>query len=265
MTGATAKISVISFGAQGNDGTGTLSSDNNSTVHISLSSDLNAVQTAIDGVKYIKSGTCIECGIRLANQQLAATALNRVVILLSDGKANHDWLGKSANSTGAINFANTGRSSGIVYYVLGYGVGSQIDETTLKAIAGKAENYKYKPDATSWPEAFLSIVDLICALPTATPTKTPTPTPTKTPTPTPTKTPTPLPTKTPTPLPTKTPTPTTTSTPVPTKTPTPSPTKTPTPTQTLTPSPTSTITPTPTMCTVPKAVTNVKVSCPLCK
>lgn len=197
MPNVSAKISIVSFGSQGNDGKGSLAATYNSTLHIALSSNFSAVKTAIDGVNFVKSGTCIECGIRIGNNQLTVSALNRVVILLSDGKANHVWSGASGNSSGAIAEANKGRGLGLVYYVLGYGTGSGIDETTLKAIAGKTTNYQYKPNALDWPNAFLQIVDLLCAQPTATPI--PTKTPTKTPTPLPSKTSTPKPSATPVP------------------------------------------------------------------
>lgn len=85
------RISVDSFGAQGNDGKGTLSSSNNSVLHIPLSSDYTKVLAAIDGVKYISSGTYIECGIRIENNQLGSSDNRKVLILISDGRANHNW------------------------------------------------------------------------------------------------------------------------------------------------------------------------------
>lgn len=235
MNGTSAKIGVVSFGAQGNDGSGTLDSSNNSTLHIAPSSNFAQVKAAIDAVVFVKSGTCIECGLRIGNNQLTAQALNRVVIILSDGKANHNWQGGSSDATSrAIAEANKGRTSGIVYYVLGYGIGSGIDPATLQAIAGKAANYQYKPNAQEWPEAFLTIVDLICGQPSPTPTKvTPSPTPTVT------KPPTPTVTNAPSPTPTKSPTPT--------------------------PNATVTITPTPTICATPGKVNNLRISCPLCQ
>ncbi|MBP7966769.1 VWA domain-containing protein [Candidatus Woesebacteria bacterium] len=236
-SGVNAKVGIVSFGAQGNDGKGTKDAKYNSTMHIAPSADFNAVKTAIANVKYIESGTCIECGLRIANDQLTSTTRNRVVILLSDGKANHNWEGSSSDATArTITAANNGRSKGIVYYVLGYG--TSVDSDTLTSIAGSASRYRYKPDAKDWPTAFLSILDQVCSelpTPTLSPTKSPTPTNTPQPTNSPTKTPSPSPTKSPTP----------TNTPQPTD------------------QPSHTPTPTVPACIIP-AVQNVRITCPIC-
>jgi len=165
------RISVDSFGAQGNDGKGTLSSSNNSILHIPLSSDYTKVLAAIDGVKYINSGTCIECGIRIGNNQLGSSTNRKVLILLSDGRANHNWDGSEKWSStnnpivNAKNEANKGRSSGIEYRAIGFGrkdISGQIDEATLRAIAGSNANYQYKPNATDWSATFVGILADLC-------------------------------------------------------------------------------------------------------
>ena len=55
------RISVSSFGAQGNDGTGTIKPNTNGTfdskLHLGLSSNYASVLSAIDTVKYINEGT----------------------------------------------------------------------------------------------------------------------------------------------------------------------------------------------------------------
>lgn len=273
-TNNTVKVGVSSFGAQGNDGTGKLSSTNNSTLHIALSSNITAVKQAINSIVFKESGTCIECGLRIANTEIASSTKRKIVILLSDGMANHVWDGTTSNSKAkAIAAANTGRSGGVTYYVLGYGKSGDIDEATLKSIAGSTSNYQYKPNVTDWASAFLTIIDQICLAtptPTATPTDTPTATPTSSPTPTatatatPTSTPTATPTSspttnacslnftltdstaTPTSSPTTTPTSTATATPTTTATATPTSSPTTTPTSTATSTPTSSATSTPT-------------------
>ena len=261
-TGVVAKVGLVSFGSQGNDGTGKQSTTHNSTLNIAPTTNYASIRTAITNMQYIEDGTCIECGLRIANGQLTSTNRNRVVILLSDGRGNHIWDGSSVDETtannAAITQANKGRSTGIKYYVLGYG--SNANTSTLVSIAGNSANYKYQPDAKQWPSAFLEILDQVCQdIPTPTPTitKTPTPTPTKAPTPTntPTKTPTNTPTKTPTPQPSDEPTNTPTTTPTPSNTPTKTPTKSPTPT--------TDITPTVPMCEIPR-VENVRITCGIC-
>ena len=161
------RLGVASFGAQGNDGNGTLSSAYNSTLNSVLTSDFsNLINNVLPKVAYVQSGTCIECGLRIARSQLQQNTRKKVVILFSDGKANRIWNGSAPGGTTsrqtAINEANKGRTQGIEYYVLGYGTGTNIDETTLKAIAGPSANYQYKPDVTTWSQAMLNVLTRIC-------------------------------------------------------------------------------------------------------
>lgn len=183
------RVSVTSFGRQGNDGKGTLPVINNSTLHIALSNDYAAVKAAINQIVPKEWGTCIQCGIRIGNGTLLAnvTSNAKFVILMSDGQAGEIWDGTEGSDPdqAAIDEAKIGRVSGIKYYTIGYGVGSQISPDVLTAIAGGASNYKYRPDVTTWTNAFLDVLNTICGGVTATtlPTKSPTPTPkvTKTP------------------------------------------------------------------------------------
>lgn len=170
----TVSVSISSFGAQGNDNTGSLKpwADWNSTLNIALTNigtDANylLVKNALAGVNYKQWGTCIECGIRIENGQLTNTTNRRVEILLSDGMANHNWDGSTSNSEAkAIAAANAGRTNGIEFRVIGYGkrgmADPEIDETTLLAIAGSAANYQYKPNATDWSNAFITILNDLC-------------------------------------------------------------------------------------------------------
>lgn len=196
------RIGVASFGAQGNDGTGQLRVEYDSTLDHPLSADLNSVYTAVGAINYIRSGTCIECGLRIANNELLGNTRNarQIVILLSDGKANHLWDGSTpgpaASKQAAIDTANAGRGSGLIYYVVGYGQRElgQIDEATLIAIAGSESRYFYRPDVQEWASTFLELTNAICQpQPTPSPRPTPIPTPRPSPSPSPTPTPTPLP------------------------------------------------------------------------
>ncbi len=107
------RIGVDSFGAQGNDGTGTRPADRNSTLDSPLTSDFTALKTAISQVHYIQSGTCIECGLRIANDQfITSTADKKVIILISDGMANTVWNGTNNGALqAAIDAANSGRTT----------------------------------------------------------------------------------------------------------------------------------------------------------
>lgn len=169
-------VAVSSFGAQGNDGTGILASTYNSTLNSSLKNvagNYTGLITALNGVVYSKPGTCVQCGIRIGNAQLTNTGNRRVEIVLSDGKANHDWRGRDSSEIPssephpkqlAITEANTGRSRGIEFRVIGYGLRgtNQIDETTLRSIAGSSENYTYSPNATEWSNTFSQILTELC-------------------------------------------------------------------------------------------------------
>lgn len=163
------RISVASFGAQGNDGTGILGSNFNSKLHTGLTSDYTAVLAALDSVKYVEVGTCIQCGIRIGNTSLVDPARLRFSILLSDGLANKNWNGTGWISTtnnptvNVINEANAGRAKGITYFTIGYGLKpNAIRESTLIAIAGSAANYQYKPNATDWASGFLNLIPNVC-------------------------------------------------------------------------------------------------------
>lgn len=159
-------VSIVSFGGQGNDGTGRQSQSTNSTLHIGASTDYNAVANAITGMGGIQSGgTCIQCGIRIGNGQLASFVDTKAFILLTDGLSNRVWNGTSTNAKQAtISEASDGRGRGIAYHVIGFGDKSrgQIDESTLTAIAGSTGSYSYKPDGQSWMESFFDLLPKFC-------------------------------------------------------------------------------------------------------
>lgn len=171
------RVAVVSFGAQGNDGTGTKDPKDNSTLNIALTNNYDNVISAINSIDYINWGTCIGCGIRIGNGQLGVTTSRfnvnrfavderRVGILLSDGMANHNWIGGTgpgSNSIAfAINEANYGRANGIEYRAIGFGIAPEIDENTLVSIAGSRDNYQYKPNAQDWAQAFINILGDLC-------------------------------------------------------------------------------------------------------
>lgn len=159
------KISVVSFGRQGNDGTGSLSHENDATLHIGASSDYDAVLAAIDGITNVQSGTCAQCGIRIGNGQIASSQDTKAMILLTDGISNRTWNGSGANATAmSISEADEGRGKGIVYFVFGFGnkTKNQIDEPTLQAIAGSTGQYIYKPDPLTWTAGFLDLLPKFC-------------------------------------------------------------------------------------------------------
>jgi hypothetical protein len=157
------KLSVVSYGAQGNDGTGTRDSTYNTTLDIAATTDYGAVLSAIEAIRFIRSGTCGQCGIRIGNAQISGSGDTKAVIFLSDGKINKIWNGTESDSKqAAITEANSGRGLGIAYYVLGYGSGTAIDEPTLKSIAGTDSNYTWRPNATDWSRGFIDLLPKFC-------------------------------------------------------------------------------------------------------
>ena len=174
------RVSVDSFGAQGNAndpvlGNLTLGSAYNSTLNRSLTNDYSGVITAINNINYIQSGTCIQCGLHIANKQLTST-YRKAVILLSDGLANRSWTGTTAldDHQAAIDVANAGRQKGIEYWTIGYGLSGQINKSTLINIAGSENRFQDKPDASQWSQAFLKVLSNLCgsSYPTTPPAQT---------------------------------------------------------------------------------------------
>lgn len=202
---------------------------NPAILHQTMTSDYKLLRTKINEVKYTEGGTCIQCGLYLANQELKRNpnpfdpANRQVVILLSDGQTHNLYDGTNDAERAqkeTIQEASNGKSRGITYYSIGYG---SAKTAVLNGVASDPDSkyYLYRPVPADWKQTLQVIYDQICTEITPTPTATRTPTPTKTPTPTATRTPTPTKTPTPTviPSPTHTPTPTPTDMPSPTPTP----------------------------------------------
>jgi hypothetical protein len=172
-TGTTSvRIGISSFGAQGNDGTGKLTPPYNSTLHTALlpiHTQYMAIQSAMSSVQYILPGTCVLCGIRIANQQLLPSTNVRAEILLSDGMTWKFWDGHGGDQDAkdaAIAEAKIAKDAGVDMWVVGYGdrnVPDMIDEVTLKAISSNPDTrYFYRPDAAEWSATFTKILGELC-------------------------------------------------------------------------------------------------------
>lgn len=172
-TGTTSvRLGISSFGAQGNDGTGKLTPPYNSTLHSALlpiHTQYMTIQSAMAGVQYILPGTCVLCGIRIANQQLLPSTNVRAEILLSDGMTWKFWDGHGGDQDAkdaAIAEAKIAKDAGVDMWVVGYGdrnVPDMIDEVTLKAISSNPDTrYFYRPDPTEWSATFTKILGDLC-------------------------------------------------------------------------------------------------------
>lgn len=118
---------------------GLVSYENTATVNSPLTTNYTSVKSQVDTLTAIGS-TCTECGIIKANQEIAksTSANKKVVILLTDGKAN--FVEGNANQVNvalaeqrALAAAAAGHNTGIVYYTIG--LGQEINAPFLQQIA----------------------------------------------------------------------------------------------------------------------------------
>ncbi len=155
------------------------------------------VKTWINSIPASSTGTCISCGISAAESSISKAGTNggkttrKVVVLLSDGRANRMITNADLNNDGsinstdagyeAINLANTSRlSSNYLYYVVGFGSsGSPVREWVLKGDHNATSSYpdtgisnepastyyRYDQDAFDWSTLFDKTQDNICSNP----------------------------------------------------------------------------------------------------
>jgi Mg-chelatase subunit ChlD len=119
---------------------GLVSYENTATVDSPLTTNYASVKSQIDSLSAIGS-TCTECAILKANQEIAKsqTAQKKIVILLTDGKANYIEGGNQQVDTSlaeqrALAAAIAGNSAkGTVFYTIG--LGQEINASFLQQIA----------------------------------------------------------------------------------------------------------------------------------
>ena len=202
------RMGIVAFGSYEN------SDDINSYLKIGLTSDLSSVKNAISQLSPDRMrGTCIECGLIISNENLAAnppplSGVKQKVVVLSDGRGNRIKLqpgvvkSHSEARPFSTNQANSGRARGYEFYVVGFSgetnTRGEIDYLTLiemagdepKGIANDTKHYRYR-NVGDWPSTFADLVSELCEplatpTPTSAPTLTPSATPPFSPTPTPT-------------------------------------------------------------------------------
>jgi Mg-chelatase subunit ChlD len=119
---------------------GLVSYENTATVDSPLTTNYTSVKSQIDSLSAIGS-TCTECAILKANQEIAKsqTTQKKIVILLTDGKANYIEGGNQQVDTAlaeqkALAAAIAGNSAkGTVFYTIG--LGQEINAAFLQQIA----------------------------------------------------------------------------------------------------------------------------------
>lgn len=121
-------------------------------VDYALGSNKNSAFGAIDNLSP-EAYTCAGCGLKLANEQMKNNLDNKrlqVVVFLSDGKANCNASGSCADNNTYYNLgaayavaeANEIKNELLLpIYSIGYGTGSDIDESTLRAVSSGSDYY----------------------------------------------------------------------------------------------------------------------------
>lgn len=129
-----------------------------------LTNDYGALKTAIDGIGNTDSGTCIVCGLDIANRYLAGSTVDKVVILISDGDGSYVLSGVedrvNANNE-AIAKVREGEAAGITYYTARFGTSSG-GEASMKSMATSPENYLYRPTVSELSTLFAGFAQQVC-------------------------------------------------------------------------------------------------------
>jgi hypothetical protein len=164
------RVGITTFGR-------TLATTQATNSTIPLSTNLAAVSAKIASITLQESGTCIECGLQVANTDLAVhwpdatKASKKVAIVLTDGRANRtvasngDGVPSGDAGRAAIAKALAGKNLGYGYFVVGIGSTSSTENTTVtKAIASSPTStfYRSQTDYTQWDSLFTQFADTAC-------------------------------------------------------------------------------------------------------
>jgi Mg-chelatase subunit ChlD len=186
------RVGFVAFGR-------TLSSTQSTTV--ALSTNLDDVKSRILALNKDESGTCIECGLSVANQNLSTTnpkgAAQKIAIVLSDGRANRSVAsnGRDINEAAiqpALDMAQSGKDAGYAYFVVGFSSSgypempcttrgyttddeAEVDCQNTPGIAGYNDMPKEEVDSfyrqssldssSQWAELFKRFKETVCANP----------------------------------------------------------------------------------------------------
>lgn len=157
-------------------------------------SNFNQVRNWINSIPATSTGTCISCGEKAAQSSLSAAGQNdgkttrKVVVFLSDGRANHMITNADLNKDGSINETDAGyeairladdsrTADSYLHYVVGFGSsGSPVRTWVLKgdnsstspypdtgiANVPASTYYRYDQDPFDWTTLFNQTQDDIC-------------------------------------------------------------------------------------------------------
>lgn len=158
------KIGVVSFAAKAKE-----------PIDSTLTSDFNSAKQVVESVNIEASGTQytnIYEALHSSWQELisarAQDESSKIVILLTDGVANNPKNPQGKTEADDIKYAEnlaTGESlnlkkDGLVIYTIG--LGNKINESFLKNLASKEDNYFFAPTATNLETIYKNISSDIC-------------------------------------------------------------------------------------------------------
>lgn len=160
------KAGVVSFAQLTNSTEGTTTLDS-PLITLTAQSNADAVNAKIDSIK-IFGRTCTQCGIRLANEEIAAhdrTGVQKVVVLLTDGGANAYDGHLTATQTEAEKAANDEvdkghAASGTIFFTIG--LGKDVNTKFLQNIATRTGGkYFFAPTAASLDQIYQQISTIV--------------------------------------------------------------------------------------------------------
>jgi Mg-chelatase subunit ChlD len=117
------------------------------------------VRTAVSSLTS-NGSTCIQCGLKIANDNNTNTSTKRVGILMSDGVANYP--DSTTASQKAIDEADKGRQNGIEYYAISYGDDADPEAMSKIANLPTAQYYRDSPGADQLKQVYQDILKDIC-------------------------------------------------------------------------------------------------------
>jgi uncharacterized protein YegL len=152
---------------------GLVSFSTTSKLQQGLTDNTDSINQAINALK-IESRTCVKCGLNEADKELDAhgrTDAKKIIILLTDGKANVGGDTQITAEQAALNVVKNSKTQSLTVYPIG--IGKDVSPTFLQQLAtGSNGVYYFAPTAVQINDQFSSIYktisDNICKIPSPT-------------------------------------------------------------------------------------------------
>jgi uncharacterized protein YegL len=142
-------------------------------LQLGLTDNSDSINQAIDSLK-IESKTCVRCGLDAADKELFANGradAKKIVILLTDGKANVSGDTQVSAEQAALNVVKNSKTQGLTVYPIG--IGYDVNPSFLQQLATMSNGvYYFAPTAIQINDQFAliykTVSDVICKIPTLT-------------------------------------------------------------------------------------------------